>query len=100
MNSIKGQLLNAMRAYFGQDTKRIDHACQVTDHAERLLEQKGGDYQLVIAAAVLHDIGIHEAGRKYNSSNGKYQQIEGPPMLYCLYNAISTHCIPPCLSWA
>ncbi|MFC1924077.1 HD domain-containing protein [Chloroflexota bacterium] len=80
MNSIKEQLMNAMTAYFGQDTKRIDHALNVTNYAERLLEQEGGDYQIVIAAAVLHDIGIHEAERKYNSSSGKYQQIEGPPV--------------------
>jgi len=80
MISIKEQLMNAMTAYFGQDTKRINHAFNVTNYAERLLEQEGGDYEIVIAAAVLHDIGIHEAERKYNSSSGKYQQIEGPPV--------------------
>jgi len=69
-----------MQSYFGHDIKRIDHACQVTGNAERLLEQEDGDYSIVIAAAVLHDIGIHEAERKYNSSSGKYQQIEGPPI--------------------
>ncbi|HOX36336.1 MAG TPA: hypothetical protein PLO06_11630, partial [Methanoregulaceae archaeon] len=30
--------------------------------------------------AILHDIGIHEAERKYNSTSGNYQQIEGPPI--------------------
>jgi len=34
----------------------------------------------VIAAGVLHDIGMHEAERKYGSTNGKYQEIEGPPI--------------------
>jgi hypothetical protein len=48
MNSIKEQLINAMRAYFGQDTRRIDHACKVTDCAESLLEQEGGDYRIMI----------------------------------------------------
>jgi HD superfamily phosphodiesterase len=80
MNLLKEMLLNAMQAYFGQDTRRIAHAYKVTDYAETLLEQEGGDRQIVIAAAVLHDIGIHEAERKYNSSSGKYQQIEGPPI--------------------
>lgn len=69
-----------MQAYFGQDTRRIDHAYKVTGYAETLLEQEEGDHQVVIAAAVLHDIGIHEAERKYNSGSGKYQQIEGPPI--------------------
>jgi HD superfamily phosphodiesterase len=31
-------------------------------------------------AAALHDIGIVEAEKKYNSSTGKYQEIEGPPI--------------------
>ena len=34
----------------------------------------------VKAASILHDIGIHEAERKYNSNAGKYQEIEGPPI--------------------
>ena len=31
-------------------------------------------------AAVLHDIGIHEAERVHGSSAGRYQEIEGPPI--------------------
>ncbi len=31
-------------------------------------------------AAILHDIGIKESERKYNSSAGNYQEIEGPPI--------------------
>ena len=30
------------------------------------------------AAAILHDIGIHEAERKHGSSAGKWQEAEGP----------------------
>jgi HD superfamily phosphodiesterase len=40
----------------------------------------GGDPLIVQAAAILHDVGILEAERKYGSSAGKYQEIEGPPM--------------------
>lgn len=28
----------------------------------------------------MHDIGIKESERKYNSSSGSYQEIEGPPI--------------------
>ncbi len=72
--------MKAMEAYFGDDTKRIDHARKVTAYAEGLLKREGGDYSIVIGAAVLHDIGIHEAERKYGSTGGKYQEIEGPPI--------------------
>ncbi|MCW5204504.1 HD domain-containing protein, partial [Desulfobulbus sp. N2] len=33
-----------------------------------------------MAAAYLHDIGIREAERKFNSSSARYQQSEGPPV--------------------
>lgn len=77
---LKTALLQAMTAYFGKDRRRIDHAAKVTAYAEKLLEPEGGDYPVVIAAAILHDIGIHEAERKYGSTSGKYQEIEGPPI--------------------
>ena len=35
---------------------------------------------MVIGAGVLHDIGIHQAEKKYGSGGGKYQEIEGPPI--------------------
>jgi len=35
---------------------------------------------IVELAAILHDIGIKEAEIKYNSTAGKYQIIEGPPI--------------------
>jgi HD superfamily phosphodiesterase len=73
-------LLQAMEAYFGKDTKRINHARRVTSYAEKLMGLEGGDYPVVIGAAVLHDIGIHEAERKHGSTGGKFQEIEGPPI--------------------
>jgi len=69
-----------MENYFGGDTRRIDHAHSVTDFVEQLLKSEVGDYAVVIAAGLLHDIGIHNAEKKYNSNSGKYQEIEGPPV--------------------
>ena len=69
-----------MKKVFGEDQKRIDHALAVLDFAEKIQAQEGGDPLIVKAAAILHDIGIHEAERKHGSSVGKYQEIEGPPI--------------------
>ena len=80
MNSTKSDLLMAMEAYLRGDIRRISHARRVTRYAEELLKREGGDYLIVMGAAVLHDIGIHEAERKYGSTSGKYQEIEGPPI--------------------
>lgn len=80
MNATKEALIREMEAYFRTDTRRINHARRVTEYAEELLNREGGDYPVVIGAAVLHDIGIHQAERKYGSTGGKYQEKEGPPI--------------------
>lgn len=80
MEADKEALVREMEAYFGDDARRINHAGRVTAYAERLLGQEAGDYSIVIGAAVLHDIGIPQAEKKYGSPSGKYQEIEGPPI--------------------
>ncbi|GAG09483.1 unnamed protein product, partial [marine sediment metagenome] len=63
-----------------EDQKRIKHTLAVLNNAEQIQNLESGEPLIVRAAAILHDIGIHEAERKYGSSAGKYQEIEGPPI--------------------
>ena len=69
-----------MKDVFGHDHKRIDHALAVLKYAEQIHEAEGGDPAVITAAAILHDIGIHQAEQKYHSAAGRYQEIEGPPI--------------------
>ncbi|OHB80228.1 MAG: hypothetical protein A2Z25_08555 [Planctomycetes bacterium RBG_16_55_9] len=78
--AVRDKLVDEMKRTFGQDEKRINHALAVLDYAEQIQAVEGGDPLVVKAAAILHDIGIHEAERKYGSPAGKYQEIEGPPI--------------------
>jgi len=71
-------ILNRMKKYFGADARRIRHAQNVLGYARELLKKEKGDRDIVIAAAILHDIGIKECERKYNSTNGQLQEKEGP----------------------
>ncbi len=73
-------LIKEMKRVFGDDERRIRHALAVLDYAEVILKQEKGDPLVVKAAAVLHDIGIHQAEAKHGSSAGRYQEIEGPPI--------------------
>jgi hypothetical protein len=73
-------LIEEMKKVFGRDRRRIDHAQQVLDWAERILQREAADPLVVVAAAVLHDVGIPAAQRKHGSTAGRYQQIEGPPV--------------------
>jgi putative nucleotidyltransferase with HDIG domain len=77
---IRDKLIGEMQKVFGRDQERIEHALSVLDYAEQIQAVEGGDPLVVKAAAILHDIGIQEAERKYGSSAGKYQEIEGPPI--------------------
>jgi len=77
---MRNKLIDRMKDVFGDDQKRIEHALAVLDYAEQIQNVEGGDPLIVRAAAILHDIGIHEAERKYGSAAGKYQETEGPPI--------------------
>lgn len=73
--------LSSMIEYFGQDARRVNHALKVYGFAKTIGAGEAAserDTLVIGLAAVLHDIGIKEAERKYNSSAGKYQEIEGP----------------------
>ena len=75
-------------AYDAGDAKRIQHFIKVYAYSRLLGRREGLDehtQNVLEAAAVLHDIGIHEAERKHGSSGGHWQEVEGPavaaPML-------------------
>ncbi len=75
------RLLTAMIEYDRGDAPRIQHFIKVYEFARIIgkLEKLDEHTQLILeSAAIVHDIGIHMAERKYGSSNGKYQEIEGP----------------------
>ena len=73
-------LIEEMRRVFGEDSRQIQHALAVLDYAESILPNEHADPLVVKAAAVLHDIGIHQAEQKHGSPAGKYQEAEGPPI--------------------
>lgn len=70
-----------MIKYFAGDHKRINHALKVHSFAHLIAVAENIDAPttaIIEIAAFLHDIGIKEAERKYHSSSGKYQELEGP----------------------
>ena len=72
-----------MIRYNCDDTRRINHSLKVFSYAKCIIENESTDKSLietVCLSAILHDIGIHVCKEKYNSSAGKYQEIEGPPI--------------------
>ena len=83
------EILLKMIEYFDGDVKRINHAIKVYQFAKLISSKENmeeDEYRALELAAILHDIGIKNAERKYNSSSGKYQEIEGPAVAEELLN--------------
>jgi HD superfamily phosphodiesterase len=75
------KVLNSLINYNQKDIRRINHAIKVYGFAKTIAGNETvskENEEVIELAAVLHDIGIKEAERKYNSSAGRYQEIEGP----------------------
>ena len=85
---MRGKLIGEIGKVFAGDQRRIDHTLLVLDYAEQIQQAEGGDPLVVKAAAILHDVGIPQAERKYGFPAGRYQegtppggnQMEGPPI--------------------
>ena len=77
------RVITAMIEYFGSDKKRIHHFLKVYSFAKTIGESDNllpDDQELLEISAIVHDIGIKASEEKYNSSAGKYQELEGPPV--------------------
>lgn len=77
---MKDRVAIEMKRYFKSDFKRIGHATRVARYAEKIGKEEVGNLAVILSAAYLHDIGIHEAEKKYNSTAAKYQEELGPPI--------------------
>lgn len=81
--STTDELARRMVAYNAPDVRRVCHALKVLAYARMIALAEGlseRELSCVEAAAVLHDIGIHEAERKHGSAAGPWQELEGPPV--------------------
>ncbi len=80
--SVASALLEMIRRNRG-DQKRIEHSLKVFGYAQLLgkLEGLSPEKQFILElTAILHDIGIHVSEAKFGYSDGKKQEIEGPPV--------------------
>ena len=75
------KLIEKMMEYYAGDPKRVQHFLKVYEFAKLIGESESLDTEtmhILRTAAIVHDIGIKISEEKYGSSNGKYQEKEGP----------------------
>jgi HD superfamily phosphodiesterase len=81
MEYCKGKITKLLVDFFEDDFRRITHALEVMKHAERIAENREDyDYDILIAAALLHDIGIKPSEAELGYNNGVTQEQYGPPL--------------------
>jgi HD superfamily phosphohydrolase YqeK len=75
---LQEKLIKELEDHFGNDAKRINHAKKVLRFAQELLKQEKADWEIVVAASILHDVGIKPAEERFGSSAGNLQEALGP----------------------
>ncbi len=79
---INSAILEMVRL-FGNDAPRINHALKVFGFAQAISAGEhiaASQRDVIDLAAILHDIGIQQAEKRHGSNDGKYQELEGPPI--------------------
>lgn len=81
MEYIKGKVTKLLVDFFEQDFRRITHALNVLKYAEILMDpQQEYDYDIIVASALLHDVGIKSSEAELGYNDGKTQEQYGPPV--------------------
>ena len=83
MNKRIAKVATALMLKNKGDRRMIEHSLKVYTYARLLgqTESLNDDLlEILEITALLHDIGIHEAERKYGKCSSQDQEIEGPPV--------------------
>jgi len=66
MEYLRTKIIKLLINYFGNDNSRIEHALRVLYHSENIITKYDNcDQEIVIACALLHDIGIKISEEKF-----------------------------------
>jgi hypothetical protein len=69
----------AMKEHCSGDKERIDNALKVLRFVEDILEHEEGNPKVVIAAGILHNIGLHEVGKEPERAKESDQEKDNLP---------------------
>lgn len=81
---IVSSAIEKMIAFYQGNLHDINHFLKVWAFAKTIGEQEGLDDQTQLTlelAAVVHDIACPLCRQKYGNANGKYQELESPPLV-------------------
>ena len=86
----RAKISRVLIVFFEKDNRRIEHAMRVLFHAENIMkEYEHYDEDIVIASALLHDVGIKISEEKLGVNTGKTQEEYGPDAARKLLESIN-----------
>jgi len=89
MDYCKGRVAKLLVDYFGNDFRRITHALEVLKYSEKIEEEREAcDHDVLVAASLLHDIGIKRSEEMLGYNDGRTQEEYGPPVAQDLLQSI------------
>lgn len=82
MDYCKGKIVKLLVEHFENDFRRITHALEVLKSAEQAAAESTEevDYEILVASALLHDVGIKPSEETFGYNSGKTQEEFGPPV--------------------
>ncbi len=90
MDYLRAQITRLLIDYFEADHRRIDHALRVLYHSENIMkEYESYDEEIVIATALLHDVGIKVSEELHGYNNGITQEKYGPDVAKKLLKSVN-----------
>ena len=90
MNYLKGRLVKLMVDFWEDDFRRITHALAVMRYSEIIMPDFCDyDHDVILAASLLHDVGIKPSESQLGYNNGKTQEQYGPAIATKLLQSIS-----------
>jgi hypothetical protein len=82
---LKGQLIKLLTDFFAEDYRRIAHAIEVMQQAELLRHHYANvDVEVLLASALLHDVGIKPSEAELGYNDGTTQEAYGPAVAQTL----------------
>jgi len=89
MNYLKGRLVKLVVDFWEDDFRRITHALAVMRYSEIIMPDFCDyDHDIILAAALLHDVGIKPSEAQLGYNNGKTQEQYGPAVAAELLRSI------------
>jgi hypothetical protein len=78
--AIKDKLIKEVESYWGRNADKLHYTGQVMEMAEELLRKSGGDWHIVVPAAILHEIGYGaQTPQGCSSADGSHPANEPCP---------------------